>query len=105
MLVQHNMAIQFTEILCIGASITILLCLLMWLYLNAYYESFQKLCVKISGYNPKRKQHAFIPLRYSLWLKANTMAGAGAASLSQEAESPFEDCGTVRQREPVFLTQ
>lgn len=75
------------------------------MYLNSYYKSFQKLCIKISNFASKRKKHAFLyPFLISCWLKANMMAGSGAAIMSQETEITVEDGLTIRQREPVSLT-
>lgn len=112
MLPQHNTVSQlemhllllYSEILCIVASISLFHCLLVWLYLDIYCESFQKLMCENFRLCSQKKE-ACSPLPLSLFLlKASTMAGAGAAVMGQETEATAEDGLIMRQREPVSLT-
>lgn len=59
--------------------------------MNVYHESSQKLRVKISDYALQRKHEFLYPFLFSCWLKANMIAGAGAAILGQETKVTVED--------------
>lgn len=89
-----------TVTLCIGASISLLHCLLGWLCLNTYYELVQKLYVKMSVMPSKeRSMHSSSPFSFPAGSREwNMIAGARVTILGPEAGAIVENNSNEMQR-------